>query len=170
MRGSLTYVHDNRKTRSEYLKLVKQRAEIMHTMIFAGKKTSRKNTLTREILTERERTRTNLHNFTLHEPAARLQKLLNKSGGFVPGDFRRTSEMGSIKSVKKLAEEAVLAYAVTVAGDRRRRILDARKKVKNKYNATRASIRHYITHPNMSNTDRNYIYKSLKLFCSILQR
>lgn len=136
----------------------------MQNLVISGKKTTREETLAGEILTERERTRTNLHNFTLHKPAARLQQLLNKSGGFVPKDFQSTSELGLLKTVKRLAEEAVLAYAVSIAGERERRIASGRKKKKtNKYNSTRASIRYYMTHPNMSNADRDFICKSLKL-------
>ena len=53
VRGSLTHVFDNRKMKSEYLKLVEMRAEIMQKLVISGKKTNREETLAGEILTER---------------------------------------------------------------------------------------------------------------------
>ena len=66
--------------------------------------------------------------------------------------------------MKQRAEEAILAYAVSAAGDNRKNFpLTVRKKAKNDYNVVRASIKYFMFHPRLTNRDRDYIMKSLKL-------
>ena len=112
VRGSLTYAHEIRQIKISYLKLTKERAEIKKESELSGKKT--KTSMAEDILIEREG-RTNLHNFTTLEPDEKLQKLFEKSGGYVPRNHHLhvSAQLGTLKSVKRQAEEAILACAVS---------------------------------------------------------
>ena len=55
-----------------------------------------------------------MNNFTTYQLDPQLQTLLEKNGGFVPGDVEKTKEFQSVKALKKHAEEAVLTYTVGV--------------------------------------------------------
>ena len=53
VRGSLTYYHEIRQLKTNYLKLTKERAEIMRESVLSGKKTKREASMAEDILIER---------------------------------------------------------------------------------------------------------------------
>ena len=67
-KGSLTYAYEIHQLKINYLKLTKERAEIMKESVLSGKKTKRETSMAEDILIERAQGRTNLHNFTTLEP------------------------------------------------------------------------------------------------------
>ena len=165
VRGRLVSDGEVRQLLRHYSSLIEEREHILKRDVLKRQKALRDTERKLSIEKERYRPRNNLHNFTIYQLDPKLQTLLEKNGGFVPGDVEKTKEFQSVKALKKHAEEAVLTCAVGVT---RSKHLSFKKLIGNKnntgsYNPVRQAIRHYLTHPNMTNSDRNYIYNSLKL-------
>ena len=157
-----------RRIIKNYERLSLRRYELYKKQVITKIERFRRQQEESELLTEKMRKRSSLHNFSAFKIQDAYESILEKSGGYVPAtDDHPKSFLSYVKQFKHHAEAALLQYVLRVTGQRlknnyKTNVSTKRRNQRVSVSSLRSQVRYNLSHPRLSRQDRNFVYTSLR--------